>query len=56
MSSPVTTKIDPSIDYSRKISSHSSPLYVKVNPTNNITSFNPSLTSVYGPIEFIVPY
>jgi hypothetical protein len=51
----VELKTDPSIDYSKKMSSHSSPLFVKLSPINNIVSFNPSLTSVYGPVEWVVP-
>ena len=51
----VEMKTDPSIDYSKKMSSHSSPLFVKLSPINNIVSFNPSLTSVYGPVEWVVP-
>jgi hypothetical protein len=51
----VEMKTDPSIDYSKKMSSHSSPLFVKLSPINNIVSFNPSLTSVYGPVEWVIP-
>jgi hypothetical protein len=51
----VELKTDPSIDYSKKMSSHSSPLFVKLSPINNIVSFNPSLTSTYGPVEWILP-
>lgn len=48
-------KVSKEIDFTHKIGNHSSPLYLKVNPINNVQSFTPSITSVYGPIEFLIP-
>ena len=48
-------KISPEIDYTNKLSNHSSPLFVKLNPINNVTTFTLSLTSTYGPVEFLIP-
>jgi len=48
-------KVSPEIDYTHKVGNHSSPLYLKLNPINNVQSFTSSLTSVYGPIEILVP-
>ena len=43
------------ITYTEQIGNHSSPLFVKLNPINNVQTFPPSLTSVYGPIEILIP-
>jgi hypothetical protein len=43
------------ITYTEQIGNHSSPLYVKLNPINNVQSFNPSLTAVFGPVEILLP-
>jgi hypothetical protein len=43
------------ITYTEQIGNHSSPLYVKLNPINNVQTFNPSITSVYGPVEILIP-
>lgn len=43
------------ITYTEQIGNHSSPLFVKLNPINNVQTFPPSLTSVYGPIEVLIP-
>jgi len=51
----VVEKVSPEIDYTHKVGNHSSPLYLKVNPINNVQTFNASLTSVYGPVEILVP-
>jgi hypothetical protein len=48
-------KVSPEIDFSHKVGNHSSPLYIKLNPINNVQTFNTSLTSVYGPVEILVP-
>ena len=53
--STVVEKVSPEIDFTHKVGNHSSPLYVKVNPINNVQTFNASLTSVYGPVEILVP-
>jgi hypothetical protein len=47
--------ISPELNYSAKVSNHSSPLYLKLQPINNVTTFAPSLTSVYGPVEILIP-
>lgn len=51
----VVQKISPEVDYTHKVGNHSSPLYIKSAPINNIQTFNLSLTSGYGPIEILVP-
>ena len=43
------------IDYTEKISQHSNPLFLKVQPINNVQSFAPSITSVFGPVEILIP-
>jgi hypothetical protein len=43
------------LDYSAKKSLHSSPLYVKLQPLNNQTNPTLSISSVFGPIQFIIP-
>ena len=48
-------KVSPEIDFTHKVGNHSSPLYVKVNPINNVQTFTASSTSVYGPVEILVP-
>ena len=48
-------KISPEIDFTHKVGNHSSPLFLKINPINNVQSFNASLTSVYGPVELLIP-
>ena len=48
-------KISPEIDFTHKVGNHSSPLYLKINPINNVQTFTSSLTSVYGPVEILVP-
>ena len=53
--SSIIEKISPELDYVHKVGNHSSPLYVKLQPINNIQTFNASLTSVYGPIEILIP-
>ena len=50
-----TNIIDEKLNFSSRAVSHSDPLYLKVQPINNLTSFNLSSTSVYGPVEFIIP-
>ena len=53
--SSIVEKISPELDYVHKVGNHSSPLYVKLQPINNIQTFNASLTSVYGPVEVLIP-
>ena len=48
-------KISPEIDFTHKVGNHSSPLYLKVNPINNVQTFTASSTSVYGPVEILIP-
>jgi len=55
MSQSQVLQTSPDITYTEQIGNHSSPLYVKLNPINNVQSFNPSLTSVYGPVEILIP-
>jgi hypothetical protein len=46
---------DRSIDYTAKASNHSSPMYLKVSPINNVQSITTSITSTVGPYEFVIP-
>lgn len=55
MSQSQVLQTSPDITYTEQIGNHSSPLYVKLNPINNVQTFAPSLTSVYGPIEILLP-
>ena len=47
--------IDPKLNFSARAVSHSSPLYLKLQPINNITSFTLSSSSTYGPVEILIP-
>ena len=55
MSQSQVLQTSPDITYTEQIGNHSSPLFVKLNPINNVQTFAPSLTSVYGPIEVLIP-
>lgn len=48
-------KTSPEVDFTQKVGNHSSPLFLKVNPINNVQTFTASLSSTYGPIEILVP-
>ena len=43
------------LDYSHEKALHSSPLYIKLQPLNNQTNPTINLTSVYGPIQYVIP-
>ena len=43
------------LDYSHEKAVHSSPLYIKLQPLNNQTNPTINLTSIYGPIQFVIP-
>jgi hypothetical protein len=51
----MSVKTSSDITYTEQYGSHSSPLFVKLNPINNLQTANLSLTATYGPVEILVP-
>lgn len=51
----MSVKTSKDITYTEQYGSHSSPLFVKLNPINNLQTANLSLTATYGPVEVLLP-